>query len=120
MAEWSNLSLRHALTNSGELRLASQSFVAGPDFRQVSRAVTKRMIMFLQTVIADLEKPNDSQGDTIVAHEAPAACERRNTRARRSIAKPAPMRRRRRTRRVSVWRRAQRATRAGRARQSRF
>jgi hypothetical protein len=62
----------------------------------------KRMIMFLQSVIADLEKQNDS--------ERPAR-ERRDTRARRATAAPARVARHRRTR-VSARGRARRTTRS--------
>ena len=67
----------------------------------------KRMIMFLQNVIADLEKQADSEGDVISTPERPTAAERRRNAPRRSIAKPAA-RGRRRAKRVSPRRRAQR------------
>ncbi len=68
----------------------------------------KRMIVFLQTVIADLEKQNDSEGDVISTQHKPPARERRKLRTRRSIVKPAPLVRRR-ANRASARRRAQRA-----------
>jgi hypothetical protein len=67
----------------------------------------KRMIMFLKTVIADLEKQNDSEAPVISTQQKPAARERPEGRARRSIVKPATPRRR--ANRVSAQRRAQRA-----------
>jgi len=78
----------------------------------------KRMIMFLQTVIADLAKQNDTEDDVISTQRRPVAPERRKNRARRSTVKPATLVRRR-AKRVSVRGRAQRAARLGRARPSR-
>ena len=43
----------------------------------------KRMIAFLQTVIADLEKQNDSEGDVIPTRQEPPAREQRKARTRR-------------------------------------
>jgi hypothetical protein len=58
----------------------------------------KRMIMFLQNVIADLEKQNDSEREVASIQEKPAS-ERRNLRARRrTVARPAASVRRRATR----------------------
>jgi len=54
----------------------------------------KRMIMFLQSVIADLEKQNDSGGDVVSDRGKPAPAERRKARAARPIAKRATRRRR--------------------------
>jgi hypothetical protein len=78
----------------------------------------KRMIMFLQTVIADLEKQNDRELDAISAEQAPAARERRGMRARRPPVKRATLVRRR-AKRASPRRRPRRATRPGRAHHSR-
>ncbi len=58
----------------------------------------KRMIMFLQNVIADLEKQNDSESDVTPSQEKPES-ERRNVRARqRTVARTAAPTRRRVTR----------------------
>ena len=75
----------------------------------------KRMITFLQTVIADLASQNDSEGDVISTERRPEVPEPRKIRARRSIVKPA----RRGAKRVSARGRAQRAARLGRAHHSR-
>jgi hypothetical protein len=96
-------------------RAGSETWSATPKTQR------KRMIMFLQTVIADLEKQNDSEGDVISTQEKPAASERRKIRARRSIVKPATLVRRG-AKRASTRRRRrrpQRAARFGRA-HSRF
>ena len=77
-----------------------------------------RMIMFLKTAIADLEKQNHRERDAISAQERTAEPERRKMRTRRSIVKPPTVARR--AKRVSARRRAQRVTRAGRAQHSRF
>src|SRR5215216_3982599 len=70
-------------------RAGSEKWSATP------RTQRKRMITFLQTVIADLEKQNDSEGDVISTQARLAAPERRKGRARRSIVKSAtPVRRR--------------------------
>lgn len=45
----------------------------------------KRMIMFLQTVIADLEKQNDSESDVVLTEGTPASSERRKIPARPSF-----------------------------------
>jgi hypothetical protein len=79
----------------------------------------KRMIMFLQDVIADLERQNASERDVMSTQKKPAS-ERHTLRAsRRSIVRPATSMRRR-AKRVSGRRRNQRAARAGRAHPSRF
>ena len=57
----------------------------------------KRMIMFLQSVIADLEKQNDSEGDVMSTEEAPASGQRTIRARRGTIAKPATSMRRRAT-----------------------
>ena len=73
----------------------------------------KRMIMFLQNVIADLEKQSGPKSDVTSAQEK-SASERHNVRARRrGIAKPA--RSMRRAKRGSAPRRDQRAARFNRA-----
>jgi hypothetical protein len=79
----------------------------------------KRMIMFLQTVIADLEKQNDREGNVISAQGRPATSERRQSDTRRrSVAKhPTPLRRR--AKRESPRRSTQRAARAGSGHHSR-
>ena len=75
----------------------------------------KRMIQFLQGVIADLEKQSVSEGEAIATPERPAARQARGTRARRSVAKrAAPVRAR--AKRVTLRRRTQRTARVGRAR----
>ena len=78
----------------------------------------KRMIMFLQTVIADLAKQNDTEDDVISTQRRPAAPERRKNRGRQSTVKPATLVRRR-AKRVSVRGRAQSAAGVGRVRASR-
>jgi len=82
-----------------------------------SRTQRKRMIMFLQSVIADLEKQNATEGDVVSAREKPAVREQRNVRGAGSIAKRAT-RRRHRASRVSA--RARRPSRVRRARRSSF
>jgi hypothetical protein len=74
----------------------------------------KRMIMFLRSVIADLEKQHDRESDVMSTQKRRTAPERREIRTRRSIVKPATLVRRR-ARPVSARRRAQRAARVGRA-----
>jgi hypothetical protein len=93
-------------------RAGSQKWSATPQTQR------KRMIMFLQTVIADLQKPSDSRGDVISTQRRPAAAKRRETRARRAIAKSASPGRHR-AQRVSARRRPQRSARVGRPRRSR-
>lgn len=80
----------------------------------------KRMIRFLQTVIADLEKQNDTEDTVMSTQEKPAAREPRTARARRSIAKPAPRVRRATPMSARRRARAQRGARVGRARHSRL
>lgn len=53
------------------------------------RTQRKRMIMFLQTVIADLRKQTDREGDVISPQRRAASPRERSARARRSTAKPA-------------------------------
>jgi hypothetical protein len=77
----------------------------------------KRMIKFLQSVIADLEKQNVIGADVLAARGTRTPTERRATRARRSTAKP-PARAPHRAKRVSARRRATRATSAGRGGQA--
>jgi hypothetical protein len=79
------------------------------------RTQRKRMIMFLQRVIADLEKQNAPEGDVVPARDKPAAREQRKVRRAGSIVKPAT-RRRHRASRVSA--RPRRASRVRRARRS--
>lgn len=90
-------------------RATSEKWSATP------RTQRKRMIMFLQSVIADLEKQNAAEGDVVSAHEKPAAREQRKVRRAGSIVKRATRRRHRasrvsaRARRPSLVRRAQRS-----------
>ena len=70
----------------------------------------KRMIMFLERVIADLEKQNDSHGEVASKRGKPAAAERRKARVARPIAKRAT-RSRHAARRVPPQGHARRATR---------
>jgi hypothetical protein len=79
----------------------------------------KRMITFLRSVIADLEKQIDSAGHVISSQEKPAAPERRKVRTSRSMMKRAT-RRTHRVSRVSVQRHVRRPTRIRRAQHSRF
>jgi hypothetical protein len=94
-------------------RAGSEKWSATP------RTQRKRMIMFLQNVIADLEKQTDRQGD-VTSPQEQAASERRKTRARsESIEKRAtPVRQR--AKRASGRSRDQRAARVRRGRHSRF
>ena len=78
----------------------------------------KRMITFLQSVIADLEKQIDGAGDVISAHEKPAAPEQRKMRTSPSMMKRAT-RRRHRVTRVSARRHVRRPTRVRGAQHSR-
>ena len=78
----------------------------------------KRMIMFLQDVIADLARQNASERDVMSTQKKPASEQHMLRASRRSIVRPASIRRR--AKRVSGRRRNQRAARAGRARSSRF
>src|SRR4051812_7207096 len=94
-------------------RAGSETWSATPKTQR------KRMIMFLQNVIADLGKQNESEGDVISTEKSPAASERRQIRARRSEVKRAtPVSRR--TKRPSARRRAQRTPRVGRAQHSKL
>ena len=90
-------------------RASSEKWSATP------RTQRKRMIMFLQSVIADLEKQNAAEGDVVSRRDEPAAREQRNVRGARSIVKPAT-RRRHQARRVSA--RPRRASRVRRAHRS--
>jgi hypothetical protein len=78
----------------------------------------KRMITFLQSVIADLEKQIDSAGGTIAVQKKPAAAAQRNIRTSRSMMKRAA-RRRPRVSRVAARRHAHSPTRVRRAQHSR-
>ena len=95
-------------------RAGSEKWSATP------RTQRKRMIKFLQSVIADLEKQTDRlSGAVPVPTQGRAAePERRSRRRRRSVVKP-PTPRRGRAKRVTPRRRVQRATRIIRARYSR-
>ena len=79
----------------------------------------KRMIMFLKSVIADLEKQNDSGGDVLSKRRRPAPAERRKARAARPSVKRAT-RSRHAARRVPPQRYVRRATRVHHARRSRL
>jgi hypothetical protein len=79
----------------------------------------KRMIMFLQSVIADLEKQNAAEGDVLSTVPKAAARERHTVPARRSIG-GRTSRVRHGAKRVSARRRAQRAARPARGRRSRL
>jgi hypothetical protein len=92
-------------------RAGSEKWSATPKTRR------KRMIMFLERVIADLEKQNDSEGEVASKRGKPAPAERRKARVARPIAQRAT-RRRHAARRVPPQRHARRATRVGHARRS--
>jgi hypothetical protein len=90
-------------------RAGSEKWSATP------RTQRKRMIVFLQNVIADLEKQSGREGDVLATRQKPAARRPRDVGARRSIAKPAaPVRHR--ASRVSTRRRAPRGRPAARVR----
>jgi hypothetical protein len=93
-------------------RAGSEKWSATP------RTQRKRMITFLQSVIADLEKQIDRAGAVTSAREKPPAPERRNVRTPRSMMNRAT-RRRHRMRSVSVQRHGRRPTPARRAQHSR-
>jgi hypothetical protein len=67
-------------------RAASQKWSA------TARTQRKRMMMFLQSVIADLQKQNARQGDVASAREKPPAREQRKVRRAGSVAKRPPRR----------------------------
>ena len=94
-------------------RAGSEKWSATP------RMQRKRMIMFLQGVIADLQKQNDRERDVLSTPQKAAARERRNIRPRSSIAKPSS-RVRRGAKRVSTRHRPLRDTRVANARHSRL
>ena len=75
----------------------------------------KRMIMFLKSVIADLEKQNESEGGVVSERGKPEPAERSKRGAARRITKRAT-RRRQVARRVPPQRHARRATQVRRAR----
>jgi hypothetical protein len=77
----------------------------------------KRMIMFLERVIVDLEKQNDSDGAVVSKRETPAPAARRKARATRPIAKRTT-RSRHAARRVPPRRHARRTTRVRHPRRS--
>jgi hypothetical protein len=83
-------------------RAGSEKWSATP------RTQRKRLISFLQGVIADLEKQRDIAGDQSPAHETPRASERRTARRSRTI-KPAT--RRNWVNRISTQRQVRRRTR---------
>jgi hypothetical protein len=86
-------------------RAGSEKWSATP------RTQRKRMIMFLRSVIADLEKQSDREAAATAAPEVPAAPKQRQARMPRAVVKRAAGRQRRATR-VS----AQRSARATRVR----
>src|SRR3954469_6938761 len=83
-------------------RAGSEKWSATP------RTQRKRMIMFLHSVIADLEKQSDREGAAIAAPEMPAAGKQRKARVPRGVMKRAARRQRRATR-VSAHRSARTA-----------
>jgi hypothetical protein len=88
-------------------------------WRATPKTQRKRLIAFLQDVIADLEKQNDREREVMSTQEKPAS-ERRSVHGRRrSSVKPATSRRRR-PKRAPSGRRDRRAARVGRSRHSRF
>ncbi len=78
-------------------RAGSEKWSATP------RTQRKRMIMFLRSVLADLEKQSAKEGGVITPQQGRAAAAERKVRGRRADAKRgrAPQRRARRARRVS-------------------
>jgi hypothetical protein len=89
-------------------RAGSEKWSATP------RTQRKRMIMFLKSVIADLEKRTESEGDVTAAEDQPQSGRRPVRGRRRAIVKPSTSVRGR------VMRRDQRAARGGRARAPRL
>jgi hypothetical protein len=83
-------------------RAGSEKWSASP------KAQRKRMITFLRSVLADLEKQVDSAADVVSPQEKPAAAARRNVRTSQSMIRAAT-RRRYRTGRVTAQRRVRRA-----------
>jgi hypothetical protein len=94
-------------------RAGSEKWSATP------RTQRKRMIMFLQSVIADLEKQNVSPADVVSERGKPVAAERRTSRTERPAAKRGA-RRRRAVRRVPSQRQARRGVRVHHARRARL
>jgi hypothetical protein len=94
-------------------RAGSEKWSATP------RTQRKRMIMFLRSVLADLEKQTDREGAIIAARETPAARKQRKARMPRAIMKRATGRQRRASR-VSAQRSARRGTRVRRGQRSRL
>jgi hypothetical protein len=91
-------------------RAGSEKWSATP------RTQRKRMIMFLQSVIADLEKQNAADGDAVAARGKPAAPAQRNVRRAGSLVKPATRRRHRAARVSAGTRRPSRVRRGQRSR----
>ena len=77
----------------------------------------KRMIMFLKSVIANLEKQNDSEGHVLAERRRPAPVEQRKARAARPIVKRAT-RSRHAAKRARPQRHVRRATHVHHARRS--
>jgi hypothetical protein len=94
-------------------RAGSEKWSATP------RTQRKRMIMFLRSVLADLEKQSEREGTVIAARETPAARKQRKPRMPRTIMKRATGRQRRASR-ISAERYGRRTTRARGARRSRL
>jgi hypothetical protein len=93
---------------------------AGTDkWSATPRTQRKRMITFLRSVLADLEKQNDREGSLTAAREAPAARKHRKARMPRATVKRATARQRRASR-VSAQRHARPASRARRGQRSRL
>jgi len=83
------------------------------------RTQRKRMIMFLRSVLADLEKQSASEGALVHPREAPAARQQRKAPIPRAAMKRAAGRQRR-TSRVSTHLHTRRATRVRRGQRSRL
>jgi hypothetical protein len=91
-------------------RAGSEKWSATP------RTQRKRMIMFLRSVLADLEKQAAREGTVIAGRESPGARKQHKARVPRTSMKRAATGRRRPTSRVSVQRSGPRATRVQRSR----
>jgi hypothetical protein len=91
-------------------RAGSEKWSATP------RTQRKRMIMFLRSVLADLEKQADREGAVIVARETPAARQDRKARTRATMKRATG--RQRRASRVSAQRYARRGIRVRRGERS--
>ncbi len=94
-------------------RAGSEKWSATP------RTQRKRMIMFLRSVLADLEKQNDREGSVTAAQETPAARKHGKARMPRAAVKRAAGRQRHASR-VSAQRHTRRANPVPRGRRSRL